>query len=667
MTKRIIPMLLSALLAQPASAAVDDGLFSMSLEQLMQINVTTASKRPQSYIKTPRAVYVITREDIRRAGVTSIPEALRMAPGVHVAQITSHRWAISIRGFQQELAGKLLVLIDGRSVYTPTFSGVYWDAQDLVLDNIERIEIVRGPGSVVWGSNAVNGVINIITRNAADTQGGKANIATGNDESIADVTYGDHSGDWYWRVYGKYFKRNDRSRADYQSTDLSSKSINDAWDVGRTGFRADRNGKDSSLTLSANLYSGNIDDLADAIPQTNPSGARDYYYAGDMSGFDTNLVWKKHLSKNSQWQVSLFADQSDRKDVNENEQRRSQDIELQHNLKLGAHNLTYGGGFRHYESLTQPQLALSFVPNDDTNNLFNLFAHNEWTLSDAWRINFGLKMEHDDYTNTSYQPALGASWYSDKHQAWFNVERAIQLPNRVDRDVRANVAAIPADTQYAGQPEGFAQLTGSPNVREQTIVAYELGYRTLYNKHFYWDLATYYFDYKDLIFIENRDNPGTPYINAAGEYIVPLLITNDGEGNIKGAEISFAWQASHNWKLKGAFTYTSMNLSGNPTADLINQETPEKQFNLRSYYNLNEHWQIDTAIYHVSSLKSFNNYFDHYTRLDLHLARKLGRHSELTLVGQNLLQDAHTEQGEKAFSTYAEVPRTWYVKWSQDF
>ena len=199
-------MFLTVLSTQVIAAENADNLFDLSLEDLMQITVTTVEKSPQSFIDTPRALYVITQEDIRRSGATSIPEALRMVPGVHVAQITAHRWAISIRGFQQEFAGKLLVLLDGRTLYTPTFSGVHWDSNDVVLDQVERIEVLRGPGSVVWGSNAMNGVINIITKKAADTQGGKLNVAAGNEANIlTDVTYGNHTGNWYWRAYAKYF------------------------------------------------------------------------------------------------------------------------------------------------------------------------------------------------------------------------------------------------------------------------------------------------------------------------------------------------------------------------------------------------------------------------------------------------------------------------------
>jgi iron complex outermembrane receptor protein len=667
--KKVIAFLpvLTITSTQSLAGINSDNLFELSLEELMEITVTTVAKNPQKFIETPRAIYVISREDIRRSGVTSIPEALRMAPGVHVAQISSHRWAISIRGFQQEFAGKLLVLIDGRTLYTSTFSGVHWDSNDLVLDNVERIEIMRGPGSVVWGSNAMNGVINIITRDASETQDTRISVLGGNEEKIANLSTGDQMGDWYWRAYAKYLTRDARERDDYSSTELTGTSIHDAWDVGRLGMRADRTSDHQSISITANVYDGDIDDLADGIAMLNPARAEDSYFSGEISGFDISMNCTRAINSNNQWQVRLFLDDSERLDVNVSEQRSVYDIEIQNNFRKGDHSLIYGVGYRFNDSQIQHHLAVSFDPSDDSTNLVNAFIHDDWRLNENWRINFGVKLENDEYTDTSYQPSIGMSWQQKSSQIWFNVERAIRITNRLERDIEANLQAIEADSLYIGQPEGFLQLTGQSEVKEESILAYELGYRKLFSNDVYWDIAGYYFEYKDLIFFESQENTGAPFVNADGQVIVPVQISNTGEGHVAGVEISFAWQLMTDWKMKGSFTYTDMDLRGDPIVDKIEGETPDKQFHIRSYYNLDPDWQLDASIYYVDDVPGFVAEFEDYVRLDLRLAWLLSSQSELVLSGQNLLDDAHREHNEKGFSTFSEVPRSFYMRWDYSF
>ena len=669
MNNRILQlMFLTVLSTQVIAAENADNLFDLSLEELMKITVTTVEKSPQSFIDTPRALYVITQEDIRRSGATSIPEALRMVPGVHVAQITAHRWAISIRGFQQEFAGKLLVLLDGRTLYTPTFSGVHWDSNDVVLDQVERIEVLRGPGSVVWGSNAMNGVINIITKKAADTQGGKLNVAAGNEANIlTDVTYGNHTGNWYWRAYAKYLNWKATSRNDYTAPGLPGHSINDAWNVGRYGVRADQEAGSRTVSLSANVYNGDINDLLDDVPALNPARYTYSYYAGITSGYDATVNWTQKFNPSNEWQFRFFVDESDRKDANVSEQRSTYDVEAQNRLKQDNHIIVYGAGYRRYGSRTQPHIAVKFVPNDEAYNLVNAFFHDDWHLNQNWRLNYGLKVEDDKYTNTSYQPAIGLSWQKNQSLVWMNVERAIRLTNRLERDIRANLEPIPANTYYAGQPEGYIQLTGQPDNKEESIIAYELGFRRLINNGFYWDVATYYFKYHNLIFFESQQNIGAPFINADGQYIIPVLISNTGKGDVTGLEMSFTWQAMTSWVLKSSFTYTMMNLDGDPIVTKIEGQTPRKQFNVRSFYNINKQWQFDSAIYYVDKLPGFLATFNDYLRLDLRLGWKSSPHSELSLDGQNLLDKSHLEHNEKGYSTYSAVPRSYYLKWSYKF
>lgn len=257
---------------------------------------------------------------------------------------------------------------------------------------MERIEIVRGPGSVVWGSNAMNGVINIITRNAADTQGGKVNIAVGNELNLlTDVSYGDQSGDWAWRGYARYFDQDARQRDDFSSAQLPGTSINDAWKVSRMGIRADQQQNRRELLLSANVYDGDIDDLAHGIPLLNPARSESSYFAGEISGYDTILQWTQKINSHDQWRLRLFVDDSERRDVNILEQRSVYDVELQYNLQRANHTTIYGAGYRRYQGDTQADLAAAFQPPNDTTHLSNVFFRDDWRFTDNWRLSFGLK------------------------------------------------------------------------------------------------------------------------------------------------------------------------------------------------------------------------------------------------------------------------------------
>ena len=267
-------------------------LTALSLEELMDLEVTTVSRKEQSLFESPAAVYVITREYIRRAGFTSIAEALRLAPGLQVARIDANKWAITARGFNGRFANKLLVLIDGRIVYTSLFSGVFWEAQDILLEDVERIEVIRGPGAALWGANAVNGIINIITRKARDTQGGLARAGMGSEErAFGTLRYGGKLGaDTYWRVHARYFDRDD-------FVDAAGKRAADAWEVRRGGFRLDRGGATSNtLTLIGDLYRGKLGQTMEKIPSLEPPYTRSFDFDSDMAGASLLARWKRRLA-----------------------------------------------------------------------------------------------------------------------------------------------------------------------------------------------------------------------------------------------------------------------------------------------------------------------------------------------------------------------------------
>jgi len=485
--------LLEEIKGWPSGEATQRDLTDLSLEELMSIEVTSVSKKEQNLFLTPAAVHVITEEDIRRSGATNIPEALRLVPGLSVAQVDTNKWAITSRGFNGLFASKLLVLIDGRSVYTPLFSGVYWDVQDTLLEDLDRIEVIRGPGATVWGANAVNGVINIITKRSEETQGSFISSGGGSQETgFAGLRYGGSVGeDLHYRIYTKYFNRGNFARS-------SGLEGADQWDVSRGGFRLDwKVSEKDSLTLHGDFYDGDMGQTL-IFPTLSPPFTvvlddRTQVVGGNLVGRWTRTVFDK-----SEIEVQTYYDRSERNGALLGEVRDLFDLELKHHWSRSeGHDVVWGFGYRVTSDELRNSIVVSLDPLSRTDHLFNGFLQDEITLApDGLWLTVGSKFEHNSYTGWEIQPSAKLMWMPHhRHALWTGVSRAVRMPARTNSEFRINFAAYP-------DPTGLLTLIsifGNPDLSAEDLLAYELGYRFQPKSSLSFDVATFYNVYKDLM------------------------------------------------------------------------------------------------------------------------------------------------------------------------
>jgi iron complex outermembrane recepter protein len=664
----LIILALFGLVNLSAVNAEDIDLDDMSLEQLMDIEITSVSKKEQKISEAAAAIYVITQEDIRRSGATSIADALRMAPGVNVGQILSHKWSISVRGFQEQLSSKLLVMIDGRTVYTPLFSGTYWDVQDYILEDIERIEIIRGPGATLWGANAVNGVINIITKHAKDSQGGLLSAGGGEEEQVfGEMRYGGLMGEAHYRVYAKYFQRDDL----LQTRRGHIKGANDDWDMLRGGFRFDWDiAEQDNLTVQGDIYYADISQTA-YFPSITPPFVTDQPVVDDkVSGGNLLARWTRTLSDSSDFTLQMYYDRTQRDDSNVNEIRDIIDIDFQHTFGLGErHSLIWGLGSRYSGDDTEDGVKMGFRPKGREDYLFSAFIQDEITLiEERLRLTIGSKFEHNEYTGWEVQPSIRMIWTPDERQSiWAAVSRAVRTPNRIEDNISANTNLLPPNTLFPGQPLGTVRLVGNDSVESETLLAYELGYRIQATPRLSLDIATFYNDYEDLLFV-GEGYFGTPFMDGS-LFILPLVIDNVGGGETYGVELVADWRPTNYWRLAAGYSYLEMDLGDTSIGRKKRAErgSPQNQINLRSYLSLPHNLQFDTTLYYVDSLNVLSAIntlvpIREYYRLDARLAWQPTENLELSVVGQNLLDPVHQEHVELTFSGTSFPERSVYGK-----
>ena len=490
-------------------------LSQVPLEQLMQMNITTVSRGGQKLSRSPAAVFVITREMIRRSGASSIPELLRFAPGIEVARISLTQWAITARGFNGQWANKLLVLVDGRTVYDPTFSGVHWDSQDMLLEDIERIEVIRGPGAVMWGANAVNGVINIITRSSKDTQGGLLQLSAGNqDRGAVGARYGARAGEnLYYRAYSKAFRRLHPNQS----------GGNDKWDALRGGFRADWDAsRRDSVTVIGDLFRDNTD-------------RRGINQSARPSGADVLARWERRLSGKSEFALQVYYDRARRSGQDASEKLDTFDVDFQHRFRMAnAHELLWGleGRWTVDEFTNGPNLA--FSPAGQSRALKTGFLQDDITLlENRLYLTVGAKLEHNSYTGIELQPGLQVIWTpSATTSYWASVARAVRSPSRVD-------TGLGADLMETRDPSGLPvmlRLAGQPGMRSETLVAYEAGARAQVARPLSLDVSAYYHAYDRLRTLE----PQNPVFERLPRprLVVPMRVANEMNGNTWGGEVS---------------------------------------------------------------------------------------------------------------------------------
>lgn len=604
---------------KPKLAGLDIDITRLSIEELLSVKITSVSKKPEQITHAPAAVYVLTSEDIRHSGATSIPEALRLVPGVNVASIDANKWAISIRGFNGQTANKLLVLIDGRSIYDPLFSGVLWETKDVMLENIERIEVIRGPGGTLWGANAVNGVINIITKSAMETQGGLVAAGGGTEEKFVNVRYGyELAANHYIRVYGRAFEK-DAGFLEGGADDESS--------MGQAGFRYDGTaGKSDMLTVRGDFYNGDY-------------GYPDETARGKREGSGGNLLgrWSRPLNNGAELSLQLAYSHTELEDPFLGEVRDTYDFEFQHDLpQAGRHDIIWGVTYRRTRDDIRNSPQISLTPDNRTDTVTGLFIQDEIALSpDNVYLTIGTKFESNDYTGSEIQPNVRLAWRINSTDTfWAAVSRAVRTPSRLESD-------------FIIQLPGGQVLAGDGNMDSEELLAYEAGVRFHPFKKLYLGIATFYNDYDRLLSLEGP------------------TIGNKSGGHTSGVELTAIYIPASTWKISASYSYLNMNLTldsdslDDPATRIteIEEENPKHQAFIRLGTRLFKHYEFDVTIRYVDELPALN--VSSYTVADLRLARRINDNLELSLVGRNLFEDHHFEWGDDQVS---QVEDSLYIK-----
>lgn len=638
--------------AQEASKESARSLADLSIEQLMNESVTSVSKKETKLNQSPAAISVITQEDIRRSGLTSLPELLRTVPGLDVARINANQWAVSSRGFNHQYANKLLVLVDGRAVYTPSFGGVFWNAQDLVLADLDRIEVIRGPGATLWGANAVNGVINIITKSAKDTQGGLITTTVGTeDQPSTAIRYGGQLGtNLFYRAYVKYFNRDGL-------VDSTGKSAPDDWNSIRGGVRLDwEPSPENQFTLQGDYYSSEAGVNIQQPSQTAPF-SQSMNLVAHNSGGNVLGRWTRSFSETSQLTLQTYYDRLKQDDGLETLSQDTYDIDLQHRFALGTRNdIVWGAGYR----LTSMRLAPSFFaalnPASRQLQLWNAFVQDDITLApDRLHLTLGSKFEHNDLTGLEIQPSARLLWTpSERQTVWAAASRAVRTPSLAERDIRVNVAAFPLPFPPGA---GLVSVFGNPNAEAEELISYELGYRIEPAKRLSLDAAIFYNVYDGLL-APVADPPRFEASPAPPHVLIPSTFQNSQAGETYGAELTARWRVTDLWRLTGSYTWLGMRLRPDRASEA---ESPQQQFQLRSDLNLSHHFELNGAAYFVDRVSPQTSAgrvpVSSYVRLDLGVTWRPTKSLEMGIWGQNLLDNQHPEFYSYRTTLRTEVPR----------
>ena len=635
-------------------------LLSLSLEDLMEVEITSAFRKPQSLREVPAAVYVVTSEDIRRSGASSIPEILRMVPGVNVAKIDNGNWAVSIRGFNGLFSDKLLVLMDGRTLYSPLFSGTFWDVQDTMLEDIDRIEVIRGPGASSWGSNAVNGVINIITKDARSTTGGLISAGGGSlEKGFGAARYGFELGELgAVRFYAKA----------YEQGDQKDRNGHDAWDdrdMVRAGFRSDLELSDTSFTLQGDIYSGqgtsrihtfdidyiNLDTIEPDIPVSG----------GNILTRLTHTTEAGH-----ELSFRFYYDRASRKyDRLGSEDRDTIDFEFRHRFEfLDFNELSWGGSYRHsWDDLKFCRCSKVgfFDPAKRKDDFFSLFFQNEAKfLNDSLRVLLGVRFDNSTYSSLDVEPTARALYEIDPHQSiWLSVSKATRSPSRYNHDARWVLGA----TRIPGSPHpAILAFIGDDSFDSEKLLAIEAGYRLSFSDRFSLDLSLFA-NFYDHLFTGRRTDPVFHY----GYMLIPIEPENDGKGETYGLEVTGNYKPRKWWRMELSYSYMDYHYwidSNNRDDSGLSAEymvTPRHMVSLRSNLDISETLELDVWLRYIGSISLYG--VPDYTGLDVRLGWHPIKGIELSIVGKDLLDPHHPEYVDNFLHIQeTEVPRSIYGK-----
>jgi iron complex outermembrane receptor protein len=645
-------------IADADAAALSDE----SLESLMNVTVTSVSRKAELFSDVPAALTVITQEDIRRSGFTNLPEVLRLVPGLYVGRISAHKWAISARGFSTEFANKLLVLIDGRTVYNPAFSGVYWDAQDIMLEDVERIEVIRGPGASVWGANAVNGVINIITKSAKDTQGGLLTGRIGTKESNGAFRYGTKIGK---NAFGRFYVK----RSEYGETVRPTGADgNDVRDLNRAGFRVDwdKSVRDS-FTFQGDINRSKADDIFSVI---NLAAATIIPTRGKVTDNSMNLLgrWTRILGKDSDMSLQMYYDRSDHRILLIDNKTEQFDIDFNHRFRLNPrHEIVWGLGYRKTNVNFRNSFEVSINPAKDQHSIYSAFVQDDITLKeDKLRLVLGTKVEHNSFTGFELQPSGRLVWTpNSKQTVWAAVSRAVRTPSFIDRGLRANLAVFP-NPEPTGPPI-LGSLFGTPTATSETLLAHEIGYRVQPNDRLIID-ATAYFNRYNHFLIGTRSSVPIVELDPLPPHLVfPTYYANNGKGTTRGFEISSIWKISDRWKLTGNYSWFQANLT-TPSTKTPGEERqyPNHMMQIRSSHDLPHNLTFDVFASLSSRHEPLDAVVPSHTRVDMRLGWKPSSNLDLSVGVQNLTSRQHQES-QSPTDVVREVPRNVYIQGTWKF
>jgi iron complex outermembrane recepter protein len=618
-------------------------LSQASLEDLMNIHVTSVSKKEQRLSEIGAAVFVITQEDIRRSGAANIPDVLRMAPGVEVAQIDAITWAISIRGFNGRYANKVLVLMDGRTVYSPDFSGVMWDTQDVPLEDIDRIEISRGPGGTVWGANAVNGVISITTKSAKATPGGLATAGGGSQQAATGLAqYGGSLGsDGAYRIFDKY--------SNVGSSEFPNGSAGgDGWHQSHGGFRTDWTlSPNDALTVQGDLLStAGSETLTTLFANAITSGPRTLDSPVEIQSANILSRWTHTFSNGSDVVVQTYYDRDDTTLWGIRDILNTVDLDVQHHLKWGGRqDIVWGGGFRFTQDSSTPGYAITLVPLYPTDRLANVFFQDEISLAHSVALTLGTKFEHNTYNGFEYEPSAQLVWSAtDRQTVWFSAARAIRQPARLDSSVSVDYQFVP----LGGGEFALAKIVPDRDTKAEELRNVEAGYRTQISDRLSFDATAFLSYYYHL----HTQQPGTPFVNpdpSAPYLIIPLEPGYLGSGRGYGGEVFGNWKLNGRWRISPGYSWLRNNTWISPASPgavfaLPGAASPENQFQVRSLWNVTRRLEFDCSLGYVEAMpQGAYGFAPGYTRLDTRLGWHIGESIELSLGGQNLLTPRHLE------------------------
>jgi iron complex outermembrane receptor protein len=627
-------------------------LADASLEQLLDTKVTTVSKKEKKLARTAAAVFVVTQEDIQRSGATNIPDLLRMVPGVNVAQVNGSSWAISIRGFNYLYSNKVLVMIDGRSVYSTAFSGVYWDQIDLPLEEIERIEVVRGPGGSVWGANAVNGVISIITKSSKTTPGGVANLGSGSYTHAAEsVSYaGDAGSGGNYRIWGAY-----NNVAD--SVQSGGANGGDGWQRIHGGFRSDWNiGQNDSLTVEGDLFFNDGGHTATSLFVL--PGSSVFWQSQEAGGGSILGRWTRASGDGADQSLQVYYSAYHRTELGLPIAETSLDFDYRNRRRIGSRNeVVWGVGYRRTFTDLGSESWISFSPRMRTDPLYSAYAEDEIRIADSLWLTLGARLEHNPYTGFDFEPSARLAWTVTPHGTlWLSAGRSVSQPAQADASINVVAGTVPvgADTT------GVLYLLGNPHLGAEEVRDFEVGYRAQLNHSLSLDATAFGSFYRDLAAMAPL--PPVPIQDASGyEIEIPYMYANAGKAIDYGGELAATWNVTRRWRLSPGFSALHVNYwvnsqSQDTFAASVPFASPEYTWQARSLLNLPAKLNFDQTVSWTARLVGVE--IPAHWRLDARVARRLGESAEISLVGQNLLRPGFLEFGSQFGIVGTELPRS---------